>query len=1093
MSHPRESLAQLSLQQRLDIEQRLLNQSASTTPSSPPVRSSSLQPLSFAQESLWYLDHVVPGRPLYNIPQAFRLSGPLRPDALQHAFAALVLRHEALRLRLSNVEGSPRQGVRPEPFQLEIIDLTGWPSCDRENELQRLIAHEAQRPFRLTEDWLMRACLVRLQDQSHALLLTVHHIVADFASLEILHHELGILYQALLENRPPGLGEPALQFPAWAARERQAIHSHPVLQSLAYWKERLANCRPALQLPFDHPRRSAPTFAGSRRQVQLPAPLTAALRALARREGVTLFMLLLAALKTLLFRYSRQEDLLVGSPALRRDDPEAQGSIGFFLNLIVLRTDLSGNPRFNELLQRVRHVTAGAFAHAEAPLEKLVEELQLAKADGRNPLCQVVFQYLPSPWPAPKLAGISVKPLPAETGTAKFDLTWTVLEGSSGLIVDLEYSTEIFEPGTVERMLAHFEVLLASVVADPASHVAFLPLLTAAEREQLLVSWNRTATPYPRQSTIPELFEEQAALHPDSVALRQGRQTLTYEELNARANQLARFLIGRHVAPGSLAGLCLERSPDAIVGLLAILKAGAAYVPLDPKSPPDRIRQLVAKAGLRVVLTVDRLAHLFPQCDLVLLDTEGPAIAAEGGANLAVPVPATDRAYVLFTSGSTGESKGVVVPHRAVVRLVKGADYATLDRQDTFLQFAPLSFDASTFEIWGSLLNGATLVIYPADFESLEQLGAEIGRQGITTLWLTAGLFHQMIDHQIEALRHVRQLLAGGDVLSVPHVLKALRELPQCQLINGYGPTENTTFTCCYRFPRDWPGTSSAPIGRPISNTQVYLLDEQLEPVPIGVPGELCVAGDGLALGYLHSPGLTEEKFVPHPFAVAPGARLYRTGDHARFRADGNIEFLGRSDDQVKINGYRVHLSEVEACLRALPGVREAAVNAIPDSSGTRQLAAYVIPVRPDLSAAQVRTAAAEKLPGFMLPAQCVILDRLPLTSNGKVDRAALPTPSASTAVLPTAEAPAPSPVQAEVLRIWAEVFGRPALTLEDNFFDLGGHSLLATRLISRINQSFRTNISLRTLFDSPTVRAFAEQIGAAAPDASVGPIRRRA
>jgi amino acid adenylation domain-containing protein len=1092
MSHTSDLLHRLTLDQRAQLERRLIKKACSPLPPAAPATASPKR-LSFAQESLWYFDELAPQSPLYNIPQAFRLHGHLDRAALERAFLALVERQSALRTRFLVLDWQPRQSLHEKSFELEFTDWTGLAPEEQDQKVRELLDAEPKHPFRLQEDYLLRARLIRLAEDEHVLTLTLHHIISDFGSLEILHHDLAALYQASLEGHASPLLDLPIQFADWAARQADSGESASLARHIAYWRERLHGKLPVLELPTDRPRFPSRNFQGAHQTTEIPSALASSLRSTGTRESATLYMVLLAAFQTLLYRYSGQEDVLVGSPISQRPQAGAQRVIGFFLNQLVLRGNLAGNPSFRELLRRTRAAVIGAFAHQELPVEKLLESLRLPRPVGSNPLYQVEFQYLPGHWPSPSLSGLIAEPLPVETATSKFDLTLTALENNGGLSLDLEYRTDLFERTTIARWLGNFRVLLASIVADPGQPISRLPLLTDDERECLLVEWNQTRTNYPRQACIHQLFEEQAAARPDATAVVFGKAHLTYAQLNQQANQLARLLHRRGVAPRRPVGLCLERSLDLMVGLLAILKSGGIYLPLDPQNPRPRQQQLLQDSGVSTVITTSAFAgRIPPGPQFILLDQESETLSKESGDNRPSPVGAGDLAYILYTSGTTGQPKGVAVPHLAVVRLVKETNYAKFHPTDVFLQFAPIAFDASTFEIWGALLNGAKLVLYPAPFESLEQFATVLQENEITTLWLTAGLFHDLVDHHLGAFSKVRQLLAGGDVLSVRHVRQVLQELPHCQLINGYGPTENTTFTCCYRFPRDWPGQGSAPIGRPVSNTQVYLLDQNLNPVPIGVVGELYTGGDGLAQGYWESPNLTRTKFIPNPFSTAAGARLYRTGDQARYLADGTLEFLGRRDDQIKVNGFRIHLSEVEAALGGLENIRQSAVLAVGKEGDPKQLAAYVVPKSGRPTSADLRRMALEQLPPYLVPSQFLVLDSLPLTKNGKVDRRQLPPPSGAPDE-PTPQRSAPqNAVQEQLVRIWREVFSQQEIGIDDNFFDLGGHSLMATRVISRMNQAFRSNLSLALLFERPTIRALGERISNSPAELGLEPIRRR-
>ncbi|MDP2652369.1 MAG: amino acid adenylation domain-containing protein, partial [bacterium] len=694
-------------------------------------------------------------------------------------------------------------------------------------------------------------------------------------------------------------------------------------------------------------------------------------------------------------RYTGQEDIAVGSAIANRTRAEIEGLIGFFVNTLVLRADLSGNPSFREVMARVRKVALEAYGHQDLPFEKLVEELNPDRKSGRTPLFQVMFVFQNAPRSDLELRGLDVQSVRTDSDTAKFDLTLSVVEGAGELKASLEYSTDLFEAGTIARMLGHFQRLLEGIVADPERRLSELAILTEAERRQIVVEWNDTGRDYPKDKCIHELFEAQVERTPDAVAVVFEDRQLTYRELNARANQWAHYLKKRGVGPEVLVGVCAERSVEMVVALLAIVKGGGAYVPLDPQYPKERLKFMLEDTRASIIVTQRRLRDRLPshEATVVYLDDEA-AWATEPDENPVAAIRPENLLYVMYTSGSTGIPKGVSVVHRGVVRLVKNTDYAELTSDEVFLQFAPISFDASTFEIWGALLNGAKLIVFPPHTPSLEELGRFIESYRVTTLWLTAALFHQMVEGHLSRFKGVRQLLAGGDVLSVRHVEKCLHELRNCRLINGYGPTENTTFTCCYPMTDPKQLGHSVSIGRPIANTQVYVLDVRGNPAPVGVPGELYIGGDGLARGYLNQPELTREKFVPNPFSDEPGARLYRTGDLVRYRSDGTIEFLGRLDHQVKIRGFRVELGEIEAVLAQHPTVRETVVIIREDVMGEKRLVAYVVPSQePAPSTSELRGFLQQKLPDYMMPSRFVFLECLPLTANGKVDRRALPVP----------------------------------------------------------------------------------------------------
>jgi amino acid adenylation domain-containing protein len=1035
-------------------------------------------PLSYAQQRLWLLAQLEPDSAAYNIPRALRLQGELDVPALRQTFNKILARHEVLRGSFDLVEGQPVQRIATHlEIDIPVVDLEELSANDREAEITRLVTAEAQRPFDLSRDAMLRTSLLRLGNQDHVLLLTMHHIVSDGWSLGILVKEMAAIYQAITEQKPVALPELAIQYADFARWQRDWLQGEVLEQQLSYWRQQLAGAPAVLNLPIAKTRPAMQTTRGSHITKTLAPELQSALIDLCRREGVTLFMTLLAAFQTLLYRYSGQEDIVVGSPIAGRNRAETEDLIGFFVNSLPLRTNLSGNPSFRELLLRVRETALGSYAHQDLPFEKIVEELQPQRDLSYSPIFQVMFALQNQPRVGFSLPGLNVTLLKRETDAAKFDLTLFMTETDDGLSCWLEYNTDLFAAGTITRLLDHFTVLLAAIVANPERAIADLPILSEAERQQLLVEWNDTQTDYPRNQCTHQLFEQQAERTPDAIAVAFKGRTLSYAELNARANQLAHYLRARGVGPDQLVGLCVERSLEMIVGLLGILKAGGAYLPLDPAYPRERLSFMLADGGIEVLLTQDHLLAKLPSATVttIALDSEWQPIAGEDDKNPESNTSAENLAYVIYTSGSTGRPKGVSVTHRSLVRLVKETDYAHFGPAQVFLQLAPLSFDASTFEIWGPLLNGARLVIMAPGLASLTELGQAIECNRVTTLWLTAGLFQQVAETQLENLRGLRQLLAGGDALSVPHVEKALRELSDCQFINGYGPTESTTFACCYRAKKNERFAGSVPIGRPIANTHVYILDQSLGPAPAGIAGELYIGGDGLARGYLNDAALTAEKFLPNPFGQ-PGSRMYRTGDRSRYLADGRIEFLGRLDQQVKIRGYRIEPGEIEVLLTQHPGVRECVVVARGEGAGEKRLVAYIVPhPRGSVASEDLRAYLKERLPDYMIPTFCVELAHLPLTPNGKVDRESLPEPeqiSSEQFVGPHSD------TERRLAAIWANVLGRDEIGVHDNFFDLGGHSLLAVRLMSEIEKEFGRSIPLVSLFQGATIAHLAGVLG---------------
>ena len=1063
-------------------------------------------PLSLPQENVWFLQNLRPDNRAYHFQPTLRFRGRIDADVLRRSLDEIVRRHEVYRTTFPVVDATPVQRVRESASaSLSVVDLQDLPAERRETELERRIGEEIRKPFDLAALPLIRWTLFRLGPEDYVLQHVEHHMVHDGWSFNVFLRELATLYRSYLSGSESPLAQPEIQFADFARFQRQWIGTKEAAAQRAYWTTKLASPPPPLEIPSDRPRPQVQTFRGSAHNFELSVELAESLRALSRKEGCTLFMTMLAAFATLLHRYTRRQDFCIGSGIANRRWMETEGLIGMVVNTVALRMDLAGEPTFAELLRRVRDVTLEGYANQDYPFAAVVEAVQPERSLRHSPLCQVLFSFHDSPHADLDFGGpqVGLQEI-VSNGSAKFDLNIVCIPRSeqrvgrkskspaAGITVAWEYSTELFDDATAHRMFGHFETLLRSAAADPDRPVSSLTLLTEPEERQIRVEFNDTATDYPRSRTVAELFEAEAAKTPDAPAVVSENGTLTYADLNRKANRLADAVARQGLAGGTV-GVCLDRSPELIVSLLAVLKAGAAYVPIDPSYPSERIAYLFSDARVPVVLTSRDLAQRLPvgkTVRAICVDSDGADVEGDREENPESTATADAVAYVMYTSGSTGRPKGVRIPHRGIVRLAKSPSYVNVGPEDTVLQFAPISFDASTFEIWGALLNGARLALVPPGMPSLAELGDVLVKRRVSVLWLPAGLFHQMVDEQIESLRGVRQVIAGGDTLSVTHTRTFLRELPENRLVNGYGPTENTTFTCTYPVadPDSWRG--SVPIGRPIANTRVYLLDARDQLVPIGVPGELHAGGDGLALGYLNREDLTAEKFVADPFGPA-GGRLYRTGDVARFRADGNIEFLGRDDSQVKVRGYRIELGEVETALKSHPGLRDAVV--IAEEGAEKRLFAFVVPADGATPpAGELRRHLAGILPGYMIPAGFLAVEAIPLTPNGKVDRSALRPPESR-----RPEAAPFSPPRTEVEKIlaevWKEVLKVDRVGVDDNFFELGGHSLLATRIISRVRDSFGVELPIRTLFESSTIAAFAEAVSKRPrnADAPITPVDR--
>lgn len=1085
-----ETTARLSPAQRRSLEARLKQpggQAAVRSAGIPRGPSLAEYPLSFAQERMWLLQQIDPVSPVYNRLAGLRLRGALDVPALERSLGEVVRRHEVLRASFHEIDGRLVQRFEPaRTIHLPLADLRAAPKAEREERLRSLADAEARLPFNLEDGPLFRASLARLDTEDHALLLNFHHAAIDGWSLEVLTEELAVLYGAMHESRPSPLPDPPIRYVDFALWQRDALQGPALSSQLDYWRQRLAGAG-ALDLPTDRPRRAVPSTRGESLCHRLPPDLVAALNTLCRAQGVTLFMGLLAGFTVLLQRYTGQEDIVVGVPVAGRTRVETERLIGCFINTLAIRTDLGGNPTVGALLQRGRDTVVEAFTHQELPFEKLVAGLNPDRDRSRTPVFQALFQWRDIPRAEAQWPGLIVRPFTASTGTAKTDVSVDASAQDGGISLTCEFNADLFDAGTVARMLGHFETLLAGMVANPLTPLADLPMLSATERHRLLVEWNRAERGYPRDRCVHQLFEEQVERTPEAVAVLFEGGSLTYRQLNARANRIAHRLRSLGVGPDVRVGLCGERSPDLVAALLGILKAGGAYVPLDPHLPRERLAFLLGDVGAPLVLTQrpwgDRLpapaGGAPPLPRILALEELLAPLPGSDPPNLPCLTTPGNLAYVMYTSGTTGQPKGVMVPHLGVVRLVISPDYVSLTPGDVLLQYAPLAFDASTFEIWGSLLNGARLVVLPPRTCDFQELGVAIATNGVTVLWLTAALFHRMLEHAPEALTGVRQLLAGGDVLS-PAAVRRYLELPgHGRLINGYGPTENTTFTCCCGFDRAGQVGDSVSIGRPIAGTNVYILDSRGLPVPAGVTGEIHAGGDGLARGYLNAPELTAERFIADPFSSEPGARLYRTGDLARHRPDGNIEFVGRRDHQVKIRGFRVELGEIEHVLRTAPGVRDCAVAAFEERPGEKRLAAFLVVDEPDAppSTAGLREFLSRFLPDSMNPSAFVVLDKLPLTANGKVDRTALAKPAGVELAAGDDYAPARSGLESDLVEIWQAVLRRDRVGVRDNFFHLGGHSLSAVSICAQASRRLNVELPLRWLFEHPTIELLALRI----------------
>jgi amino acid adenylation domain-containing protein/non-ribosomal peptide synthase protein (TIGR01720 family) len=1081
----------------IDVAQR-----AEAGVSVPPMRRAPRDqtlPLSFAQQRLWFLDQLEPNSPTYNLPEALRLHGPLNLAALERSLNEIVRRHEVLRTTFATLDGQARQIIAPQlTLPLSIDDLRSLPPAEREAEAQRLMKAAAQQPFDLAIGPLLRARALRLADDDHIVLLTLHHIAGDDWSTNVLLQEVSALYDAFTHDRPSPLPELPLQYADFAHWQRAWLQGAVLEKQLGYWQQQLRGAPPLLPLPTDRPRPPVQTFNGAYHTFVLPPQLSLSIRALCQREGVTPFMLLLAAFQTLLHRYTHSDDVSVGTPIANRNRAEIEGLIGFFVNTLVLRTDLSGEPSFREVLRRVREVSLGAYAHQDVPFEMIVEALQPKRDLSHSPLFQVMFVIQNAPQQRRAFVpGLTLSSAEAHSGTAKFDLTLFMMEEADDRLSGaLEYNTDLFDAATMTRLLGHFETLLTGIVADPDQSIATLPLLTAAERRQLLIEWNDTQAGYPSQLCAHQLFEEQVARTPDASAVKFGETVLTYAELNGRANQLAHYLRQRAVGPETLVGICVERSIELIVGLLGVLKAGGAYVPIDPHYPAERIAYMLEDAQTPIVLTQERLVSsrqpsAVSNQQVLCLDSDWPLIAGESGDNPINETSPGHLAYVIYTSGSTGKPKGVMVIHRGLVNYLTWCRRAyPLAGGNGAPVHSSISFDLTVTAVFAPLIAGRCVHLLPDDL-AVETLSDAVRAVNDFSLIKITPAHLQLLGQQLapdQAAQRTRAFIIGGENLLVDHIAFWQRHAPGTQLINEYGPTETVVGCCVYDTPLHQHRSGSIPIGRPISNTQLYVLDKHLQPVPIGVTGELYIGGAGVARGYLNRPDLTEEKFLPNPFESEtparhqtpcgasvpnPESKIYKTGDLVRYLPDGNLVCLGRADFQVKIRGFRVELGEIETVLGQHPAVREA-IAWVWQASGTQRLVAYIVPQNDDApAAADLRAFLKEKLPEYMIPAAFVTLDSLPLTSNGKIDHAALPAPdqiqseSASTYVAPS------TPPEQLLADIWAQVLGLRQVGIHDNFFELGGDSIMSIQVIARANQA-GLQLTAKQLFEQPTIAGLA-------------------
>jgi len=1040
-------------------------------------------PLSFAQQRLWFLAQFENESAPYNESAGLKITGPLKVDVLEQSLTEIVQRHEILRTTFHIKNGVPYQNVAPyQAVTIPIIDLRSWSEKEQSSEVRRLAIEESQQPFDLVNGPLLRVTLLRLPDieisqdtwvPNHILLSTMHHIICDMWSMSVFVRELSTLYNTFSQGKPSPLPPLPIQYVDFAHWQQQWLTSDVLEQQLNYWKQQLTGAPALLELSTDFPRPPVQKFKGAKFPIFLSSELIAQIKRLSQQAGTSLFMTLLSAFAVLLSRYSGQNDIVIGSPIANRTQSQTESLIGFFVNTLVLRLNLSGNITFEELLKRVKTVAVDAYTHQDIPFEKLVEELQPERNLSHTPLFQVMLVLQNVPMDDLKLSGLTLAPIERKSVIAKFDLTLELTETAEGMKGTLEYNTDLFKHATIERLSAHFQNLLTSLVTNPQALIHEIPLLTKAELQQLK-AWNDTSADYPVDKCIHQLFETQVERTPDAVALVFEDQQLTYRELNAQANQLAHFLRKMGVKPEVLVGICVERSLSMVIGLLGILKAGGAYLPLDPTYPAARLAFMLEDAAISVLLTQSSLKEKLPEttAQVVCLDVEYLSLLSEK--NVSSGVESTNLAYVIYTSGSTGNPKGVQIGHCSLFNLLTSMrQQIGLTTQDVLLAITTLSFDIAALEIYLPLLVGAKLVVAPREkVNDGSQLLEKLNHDGITIMQATPATWHLLLTTAWKSSPQLK-MLCGGEALP-SELAKQLLEKGQI-LWNLYGPTETTIWSIIAQVSAVTSNTVS--IGRPIANTQVYIFDQDLQPVPIGVPGELHIGGTGLARGYLNRPDLTTEKFIPNPFSDDKNARLYKTGDLARFLQDGTIEYLGRMDNQVKLRGFRIELGEIESLLGQYPLMQECAVIVREETPNDKRLVAYMVP-KPEqvIKTEEVRSFLKERLPDYMVPSAFISLEAMPLTSNGKIDRRELAQLSVTDFNLsPNVGFIAPrTSRELRLTRLWEQILNISPIGVNDNFFDLGGHSFLAVKLISSINKEFDSQLPLATLFQNATIAKIA-------------------